>query len=72
MQNLAVELPHERRTCFPARSRFVDLTEQVRWGMFNVAGVVLSAINTFESQNTSESRIVTETKTRKSGGGKAT
>src|ERR1700733_5472662 len=61
-----------RRTCFSAGSRLVDLTEQLRWGMFNGAGVVLSATNAFESQNTSESRIVTKTKTGKLGGGKAT
>jgi hypothetical protein len=37
-----------------------------------VRGVVLSATNVFEPQNTSESRIVTKTKTGKLGGGNAT
>lgn len=41
-----------RRACFSARSRLVDLTEQLRWGMLNGASAVLSATNAFESQNT--------------------
>jgi hypothetical protein len=41
---------------------------RIRWGMFNGAGVVLSAINAFESQDTPESRIVTKTKTGTLGG----
>ena len=34
------------------RARLVDLTELLRRGMFNGAGVVLSATNASESQNT--------------------
>jgi hypothetical protein len=36
--------------------------------MFNGAGVVLSAINAFEAQDTPESRIVTKTKIGTLGG----
>lgn len=39
-----------RRTCYSARSRLADPTEQLRWGIFNRAGVVLIATNQNEDR----------------------
>ena len=50
---------------FSARSRLVDLTGQLRWGMFNRAGVVLAQPTPLNHKTLSEPRIVAKNEDRK-------